>query len=316
MAMSALLIPCRIMFILEIAQVVPLFSWPYRARFAGVLAVLLDVLPGVDEHAAGARARVVDAHARLRLDEADHHPDDGPRGVELARLLAGGVGELADQVLVGGAEQVGELEVLVPQPVPVEVVDELLELRVRQRGLADLPVKSMCWSTPVRAGALSSSSAPRALLSMSPTRLCARLVLDVLPAGLVRDVEAAAVVEAHVGVLLGGLRGPCPRRPARRSRRSLIASNWSEQRFRNSIPKMYSLKSEASILPRRMSAAPNRCRSSCGSVSLATCVPPHHRCSLETIVTKPDNSTALARIGGHAPFRPPASPGCTLADFR
>jgi hypothetical protein len=40
------------------------------------------------------------------------------------------------------------------------------------------------------------------------------------------------------------------------SRRS---SNTSEQRLRNSIPKMYSLNSEASILPRRMSAALNRC---------------------------------------------------------
>ena len=45
------------------------------------------------------------------------------------------------------------------------------------------------------------------------------------------------------------------------------ASNTSEHRFRNSIPKMYSLNSEASILPRRMSAAANRWRSSCGRVS-------------------------------------------------
>ena len=61
------------------------------------------------------------------LDEPDHHPDDGARGVELAALLARRVGELGDQVLVGGAEQVGELEVLVPQPVAAEVVDELLQ---------------------------------------------------------------------------------------------------------------------------------------------------------------------------------------------
>ena len=32
------------------------------------------------------------------------------------------------------------------------------------------------------------------------------------------------------------------------------------------MPKMYSLNSEASILPRRMSAAANRWRSSCGNV--------------------------------------------------
>ena len=37
-----------------------------------------------------------------------------------------------------------------------------------------------------------------------------------------------------------------------------LRSNSSESRFRNSIPKMNSLNSDASILPRRMSAALNR----------------------------------------------------------
>ena len=46
----------------------------------------------------------------------------------------------------------------------------------------------------------------------------------------------------------------------------------SDARFRNSIPKMYSLNSEASILPRRMSAAANKWRSSCGNVSFRTLV--------------------------------------------
>ena len=40
-------------------------------------------------------------------------------------------------------------------------------------------------------------------------------------------------------------------------------SNTSEQRLRKSMPKMQSLNPEASILPRRMSAALKRCRSSC-----------------------------------------------------
>ena len=43
------------------------------------------------------------------------------------------------------------------------------------------------------------------------------------------------------------------------SSRSMTAwrstSNWSDARFRNRAPKMYSLNSEASVLPRRMSAA-------------------------------------------------------------
>ena len=46
------------------------------------------------------------------VGELDHQADHVARGVELAALLPGRVGELPDQVLVGGAEQVGELEVL------------------------------------------------------------------------------------------------------------------------------------------------------------------------------------------------------------
>ena len=48
---------------------------------------------------------------------------------------------------------------------------------------------------------------------------------------------------------------------------SALIEHVAEQRFRNSMPKMYSLNSAASILPRRMSAALNRWRSSCGRVS-------------------------------------------------
>nr|DAL77416.1 MAG TPA: hypothetical protein [Caudoviricetes sp.] len=42
----------------------------------------------------------------------------------------------------------------------------------------------------------------------------------------------------------------------------------SESLFKNRIPKIYSLNSDASILPRRMSAALNRCDSNCDIVSL------------------------------------------------
>ena len=92
---------------------------------ARVAAVLADVLARLDQHAARAAGRVVDAHAWLRVDELDQHADDIGRGVELAALLAGGVGEVLDQVLVGGAEQVGELEVLVAQRDLLEVLDEV-----------------------------------------------------------------------------------------------------------------------------------------------------------------------------------------------
>ena len=77
--------------------------------------MFVDIFLGGYEHAAGTGARVVDPHPLLGVDEADHHPNDGTRGVELSALLAGGVGKVADKVLVGCAQQVGKLEVLVAQ---------------------------------------------------------------------------------------------------------------------------------------------------------------------------------------------------------
>ena len=58
--------------------------------------------------------------------------------VELARLLAGGVGELADQVLVRGAEEIGKFEVLIEQAVLVEVADQTAKPLVRDLRLANL----------------------------------------------------------------------------------------------------------------------------------------------------------------------------------
>jgi hypothetical protein len=73
--------------------------------------------------------------------EADHHPHHRPRGVELAALPLRGVGELTDEVLVGGPEEVGELEVLVAEPVAVEVIDELPEPLVGDPRLPDRAVE-------------------------------------------------------------------------------------------------------------------------------------------------------------------------------
>ena len=49
--------------------------------------------------------------------------------------------------------------------------------------------------------------------------------------------------------------------------RGAMKPNTSLACFKNNDPKIYALNSEASILPRRISAAANRCRSSCRSVS-------------------------------------------------
>ena len=52
------------------------------------------------ENYARSGARVVHTHALVRVGEAHHHLDDGARRVELAALLAGGVGEVGDQIFV------------------------------------------------------------------------------------------------------------------------------------------------------------------------------------------------------------------------
>ena len=61
-----------------------------------------------------------------------------PGGIELTALLAGAVSEELDEVLVGGAEQVGELEVVVDEDEPglAEVVEQVFPLLVRDLGLA------------------------------------------------------------------------------------------------------------------------------------------------------------------------------------
>ena len=69
--MSAWAMPCSSMFILQIDQVVPIFSWPKSDMIARVAAALAQVVARLDQHAAGADRRVVDAHVRLRIDDLD-----------------------------------------------------------------------------------------------------------------------------------------------------------------------------------------------------------------------------------------------------
>ena len=171
------------MFILAIAQVPPLNSWPNNDRSPLLPPCSSTYSLGVDEHAAGAAAGVVDPHPLLGFDEADHHPDDGARCVELAALLASGVGELGDQVLVGGAEDVRELEVLVAQPVPGEVVDELLQALVCDGTLAYLAVEVDVLDDAVESRVFSLKGSKGLVEEVADT-LRARVVPDVLPARL------------------------------------------------------------------------------------------------------------------------------------
>ena len=93
---------------------------------------------GLDEKAAGAGGGVVDLVACFRFGELHQQAHHFRRRVELAALLAGAVGEVFDEVLVGCAQQVGELEVVVDQDEAglVEVVQQVLPLLVRNLGLS------------------------------------------------------------------------------------------------------------------------------------------------------------------------------------
>ena len=89
-------------------EVVRFFSWPKSLpkKVRVVAAGRAHVLHCGEQHAAGAAGRIVDGLALLRVEDVDHQADDAARGVELAGLLVGGVGELLDQVLVGVADDV------------------------------------------------------------------------------------------------------------------------------------------------------------------------------------------------------------------
>ena len=114
---------------------------PGERKIARISTALADVVARLDQHAAGTDGGIIDAHARLRVEDFDDDADDIGWRVELARLFAGGIGEVFDEVFVGRAEEVGELEVLIAQGDLLEVLDEVRERVVVERALADFPVE-------------------------------------------------------------------------------------------------------------------------------------------------------------------------------
>lgn len=72
---------------------------------------------------------------RSRACLRNQRVDDLGRGEELARLGAGGGGELLDQVLGGAAEHVGR-DALVREVERLEVLDECVDDLVRDERLA------------------------------------------------------------------------------------------------------------------------------------------------------------------------------------
>ena len=109
-------------------------------QVARVAALPFDVVGALDQHAAGAGGRVADAHPLGGRQQLDDQLDDHPRGVELAALLAGIVGELLDQVLVGAAEQVGLGHAVVAERNLGEVLDQPGKHGVAILRIAELPL--------------------------------------------------------------------------------------------------------------------------------------------------------------------------------
>ena len=90
-------------------------------------AVGLHEALGLDEHAGGAAAGVVDA-ALVGLQHLDQQPHDAARGEELAAELALGLGELAEEVFVDPAQGVAGLAAVALEADVGDHVDQALEL--------------------------------------------------------------------------------------------------------------------------------------------------------------------------------------------
>ena len=97
----------------------------------GAAAGGLHVFDDLDEHAARAAGRVVDALALDGVEDVDEQTDDRAGGVVLAGLLVRLVGEALDEVLVRVAEHVRG-HVRVGECLAREVLDQVGELAVGQ----------------------------------------------------------------------------------------------------------------------------------------------------------------------------------------
>ncbi len=80
----------------------------------------------LDEEAAGAAGGVVNLHTRVGREDAGHDLADFSEGVELAGALSATFGELADEVFVALADDIG-LNVLEPQSLGADGLDQVGE---------------------------------------------------------------------------------------------------------------------------------------------------------------------------------------------
>ncbi len=86
----------------------------------------------LDEQAGGTAAGIVNVHAGLGVHDSGHDEADLGRGVELAGALAAALGELADEILIAAADDVG-LDVIETESLGADGLDE-----VAQAGVVDI----------------------------------------------------------------------------------------------------------------------------------------------------------------------------------
>ena len=106
-----------------------------RQRPLSRLGLLFHGDFALHQQPARAAAGVVDLHARLRLQHLRHDRSHLPRCVELAGALAAAFGELADQVFVALADDVG-LHILQAQPLDADRLDQVREPVIIEVALA------------------------------------------------------------------------------------------------------------------------------------------------------------------------------------
>ena len=104
-------------------------------RLPGGLHFCLHGELALDEEAAGAAGGVVNLHTRIGREDAGHDLADFSGSVELAGALTASFGELADEVFVALADDIG-LNVLEPEALGADSLDEVGEAVVVEFALA------------------------------------------------------------------------------------------------------------------------------------------------------------------------------------
>ena len=225
---------------------------PVEHQVADVAAPFLHVLGGVDQHPAGPGGGVADAHPLLRLQQLDDQPHHLAGCVELAALLAGVVGELVDEVLVGVAQHVAGVHLAVAQVgvaevQPGEVVQELAD-----EALAVGRAAQLLLIVPVDAGQHALEAADVIVFY----RVAGHVQRLSQAHGLAGDDGPAGIIRHEELVLVGISEGSFPGYPPRKHRAlNLLVEAVGQPLQEEDGEDVVLVVCRVDLPPRRMSAA-------------------------------------------------------------